>query len=355
MIRHIGHGLCALIVFLLVLSCGGGGDSSSLAHTTIQGTGTGTSKSIAISGTIDQFGSIYVGGVQFSVDNISSLKLDEVAASTSSLHTGMWVTLSGTISSDGETGIASEINYQSHFAGSITRMNKSSSTFVLKSVTISYDDETRFASPMAESHLAVDSNILVSGYYTDDSHFKATYIAQNTRNLNLHRQAEELRPDLSSSESIGLSGAVRNLGNDHFTLNGYSIQMTEQTSLSGLSDALSNGDHVHVIGTPQNESDIEASSIHIFSTSEEFERTSGSIQTLNQSTRRLSINSITYQINRYTRYTDQSSDSTTQFGFSDLNSGDQVRIDFFIDSRDGSRIVTRLSRLSSSSRQDSRD
>jgi len=89
--------------------CGGGGGSDSLAG--IGGTG-----KIA-SGTITGFGSIFVNGVEYSVDS-ASIEVNDSSATESELRVGMVVTVTATVSDS--TGNASSVVYDNEVEGPVT-------------------------------------------------------------------------------------------------------------------------------------------------------------------------------------------------------------------------------------------
>ena len=102
--------LVALSVALVgVAGCGGGGGSDVVGG--IGGTG-----KIA-SGTITGFGSIFVNGVEYNVDD-ASIEVDDSSASESDLRVGMVVTVTGTVSDS--TGTASSVVYDNEVEGPVT-------------------------------------------------------------------------------------------------------------------------------------------------------------------------------------------------------------------------------------------
>jgi hypothetical protein len=93
---------------ILVNACGGGGSDGGIS-------GTGITM-----GRITQFGSIYVNGIRFNVDNARFLRDGTSAAGQQEFSIGEYVVINGTINTASKTGVAQKVTFRDVLEGSVT-------------------------------------------------------------------------------------------------------------------------------------------------------------------------------------------------------------------------------------------
>lgn len=105
--------------FLLLVSCGGGGGISSIL--TVDGgiSGTGISQ-----GPISGFGSIYVNGVKYEVDEATLLRNGKPVSTQTEFQLGEIIKITGQINQDGLTGTANTVEFNNAFEGNITQTSQ---------------------------------------------------------------------------------------------------------------------------------------------------------------------------------------------------------------------------------------
>ena len=165
----------ALAVFgaLALAGCGAG-------TSTTGGSTTGTS--LARTGVITGFGSVFVNGVEYETDS-SSVTLDGTSSSESNLKVGMVVTLEGSVNDDGVTGVATSINYADELEGIVSAVNiatDGTGTLTVMGQTVTIDAATVFESDVvavtAFSNIALGNIVEVSGYSAGDGSIFATRV-----------------------------------------------------------------------------------------------------------------------------------------------------------------------------------
>jgi uncharacterized protein DUF5666 len=122
-----------LSILLAVSGCGGGGDM-------VAGGGTGgTGVSF---GTVTDFGSIFVNGVEFST-NGATIRRDDVSVSESELRKGMTVEVQGSISSS-TSGVATSVTVEEAVRGPVESRTGTASagTLIVLGQTVLVDDTT---------------------------------------------------------------------------------------------------------------------------------------------------------------------------------------------------------------------
>lgn len=166
----------ALAVFgaLALAGCGAG-------TSTTGGSTTGTS--LARTGVITGFGSVFVNGVEYETDN-SSVSLDDGASGDEGdLKVGMVVTLEGSVNDDGVTGTATSISYSDELEGIVSAVNiagDGTGTLTVMGQTVTIDAATVFESDVvavtAFSNIALGNIVEVSGYSAGDGSIFATRV-----------------------------------------------------------------------------------------------------------------------------------------------------------------------------------
>ncbi|NNF66114.1 MAG: hypothetical protein HKM98_01245 [Gammaproteobacteria bacterium] len=233
--------ITAIAVGATVLSCGGGGGGGSGADTTppvfqpppaggIEGTG------IAI-GPVDGFGSIFVNGIEFSTSN-TTFEIDDNPGLESQLQVGQLVTVIGSISDDGLSGVADLVFYDSDVEGPVDNIDTALNQLTVLGQTINITAQTVFGDIPGGSldGLNVGDEVRISGFAAADGSVTATRIDPDTPDGEF-----EVRGQVSSLDSVNFRFMINALMVD------YSTAMLEGFTAGMPAD----GDFVEVRGTVQ--------------------------------------------------------------------------------------------------------
>jgi hypothetical protein len=182
-----------IMLGLLSLACGSGGGGS-LASTSISGTGSGsgTTSLSKVSGSIDSFGSLYVGGIHFNTDALNA-SLEGASGNITDLEVGMWVSVEGTVDLNSLSGNATNLVYETHQAGLVSALG-AGNQFVINGVTVESDDLTR-TSPNLSLPLSLNQRVRLSGQYLSSGNFYATHIGEHVATWTKNKSAAELRSE----------------------------------------------------------------------------------------------------------------------------------------------------------------
>lgn len=220
----------ALLTAALLASCGGSGGSQTAG---IDGSGAPVASSNT-NGTIDGFGSVIVNGVKYESDNAEVL-INGQRATESELRVGYRVSVTGT-TRNGKTS-ADKIEFIPSIVGEITAFNPAAKTLVVLGKTIQVTNNTLFDAaikPASLAGLTLGQRILVSGAVAADGSISASRI------------------ELSSSESLQLTGQIANLTGTSFNLNGTSVVYSGAQLINLEGNRFINGARVTVIGVMNN-------------------------------------------------------------------------------------------------------
>ncbi len=239
--------LSITMLSLTVMSCGGGG--STIVTGGISGTG-------IVFGVLTGFGSIYVNGVRYDIDD-ANFEVDGVTyagmAGQDNLSIGMVVRLQATNNGDG-TGVATQVFYDDAIEGPISGIvadpiNSARKTITVLGQDIIIDDtSTSFAggSVFDFANIAVDDVVEVSGFVDQNAVINATRV--------------EYKGAFTGSTEIEIRGTVENLVTDQFNLNGLTVFFTN-AELEDLDNGLGNGVFVEVKGIYMGGNSIDAEKI----------------------------------------------------------------------------------------------
>ncbi|CAA6812176.1 MAG: Unknown protein [uncultured Thiotrichaceae bacterium] len=137
-----------------LLACGGGG--TQIVDGGITGSG-------ITMGRITSFGSIYVNGIKFDVDN-ASFNRDGIASSgQSEFSIGEFIVINGSIDASGTTGVASSVQFTDALEGAVTTASTDGSTIEILGQSIKTDPLTVFYDFAALTDLTVGNIVEVSG------------------------------------------------------------------------------------------------------------------------------------------------------------------------------------------------
>jgi len=208
---------------VIFISCSGGGEG---------GTGMTASPNVSM-GTITQFGSIFVNGVEFDTTN-TDINIENIAGTDADLRLGMYVTVNGTINPDGLTGVADSVSVREIIRGPVASKT-GTNTLTILNQTVHIPSTARFDNILGYSDIKVNDVVEVSGYVKSSGIIYATRIELIS----------------SPGPDYKLFGFVENLNTaaQTFTFGGLTISYSG-ASFSGISrSTLSNNQYIEVTGT----------------------------------------------------------------------------------------------------------
>ena len=215
------------VTIVTLAACGGGG--TQVAGGGIGGTGISQ-------GSITQFGSVWVNGVEFDTTNSSIVK-DGVTYHPTSLaelknvlSVGMIVSVDGTINSDGVSGTADSVSYTKELLGPISDIPNNNSLIVLGQ-TVIIDDLTKIIVNGAAAtigNLKIGDTVEVSGFLTANG-IRASFIEQK-----------------SPTSDVELRGVITDVNGNIITIGGQIIDISMVTN-TNYKPAV--GDYVEVKAT----------------------------------------------------------------------------------------------------------
>lgn len=328
-----------LIAILLVfgLACGSGG-SDGIASTSIVGTGNGGTK-VKVSGSIDAFGSLFVGGIKF--DTIDPLlNIEGVSGNLTDLELGMWVEIEGTVDSNTLLGTATNITYNSHQSGFIDSIG-SDNTFQINDIVITTDVKTYLSLDLVSREILTGMNVSVTGTYLNNGQFKATYIGPNETGLEFETLEEDFIYEFDEDFDI-LSFQIEleeQISGEVYEAEGLLFDFSQGMDVFE-SGSVAVGDFVIVTGEIEN--DILVVSQYALLDEEDLEfddlegEAEGILTELDDD--RIVVDGEDYFINAYTYFEDESEFEFRQFGPDDLNIGDYLIL-FYLEGDEGENIV----------------
>lgn len=218
----LGAGFCVLTA----LSCSGGGGGGT-------GVPSANTTSVTSSGTITDFGSVYINGRKYEIDASTSTSVDGSAAvkgdveARKVLKVGMVVTVSGT--TNGSSRTASTITHTDTLEGPISKVDETNSLLEVLGQTVRIDNTTIFDSgvtfftdPLTD--LKNGDVVEVSGFVKSDGVITASFI---------ERKAGALT---NCSQGCEIKGIVT--GHDHntttFLIGGLKVVYDNNTIISDM-------------------------------------------------------------------------------------------------------------------------
>ncbi len=164
----------ALIAFQLsACSSGGGSESAGLPQEM-------SSQTIS-SGTITDFGSIFVNGIEFEL-NDAEITINDNNGTENQLQLGMQVIVEAEVNDDRTTGNASSVRYDLDIEGpisAITSNDGDKALVVILGANVSIDDRTVLDNFSLDT-IAVDQVVEVSGFRKRDNSIQATRIEKKS-------------------------------------------------------------------------------------------------------------------------------------------------------------------------------
>ena len=249
----------AVFIFIaLAYGCGGGEDS------TFEGGIDGSGYTHSSSGSINGFGSVIVNGIHYDT-NGAEFFVSGTAANDSDLSVGDYVTVLGTLDSNGTTGTAEQVIYQPRVTGTIESINVLDNSLVVLGQTVQLNATTIFSANIVQrsaSGLNTGETVQVSGPADSNGTINAS------------------RLDKFEQSNIELMGSISNLDTMTNTLSINGQQVDYSTATISMEDAnqLQNGLIVIARGTTIQDDTFIAQSLSIASNNFDLLETSASIE-----------------------------------------------------------------------------
>lgn len=220
--------LLVAFISLSIMSCG----SESIVSAGISGTG-------IVFGVITGFGSIFVNGVEYEIDDANFNVDGNTSANQSNLKIGMLVKLDATNNGDG-TGNATSVSYDEAIEGPVSNLLITSDpeiiTFQIFGTTVFINSSsTIFEGGSTFSNLQNNDLIEVSGFFNQSGNVIATLI--------------EFKETLQQGSEVELHGQINNLNFNTFEIDGTNINYDGNTEIEDLVSGLQENLFVEVKGT----------------------------------------------------------------------------------------------------------
>lgn len=219
--------LTALLVSatLCLTSCG---DSLTLAEGGMSGTG-------ITAGRITGFGSIYVNGIHYDVDNALFYRNGQQVTDQSSFAAGEFITVTGSLNSDGVSGIASQVKFAGLVKATVEAIAADGNSLQVLGQTIQIDLLTVLHGFDQVSDLQLGNLVEVSGDRLPNGTIKATSISL-------------IADSYQATDRLQVVGAISGLNpvQKTFQLNGLSVNYSAASLVNWNTTALTNGQVVQV-------------------------------------------------------------------------------------------------------------
>ncbi len=224
------------VAFALALSACSSSDSSDP---------TTSSGSLASSGVITGFGSIFVNGVEFETDT-ATFNVDGVSGTQADLAIGMKVDIEGSINADGVTGMATHVDFDEELQGPVSDPitdNVQTKSFAVLGTTVIIDiNDTRFDDDNGDfsfDTIEVNDNVEISGFFDAAGALHATRIELEDE-------------DFDASSIVEVEGVIEGLSGTFFMIGNGTPPLEVDASgavLDDLPNGLVDGIKVEVKGT----------------------------------------------------------------------------------------------------------
>lgn len=321
-VDSIGWWMGLFAIVAIAMACGGGGGG--IASTSLGGTGTGGTKT-KVNGSIDAFGSIYVGGIRFNTDNLE-INFEGGSGNLNDLELGMWVEVEGTVDKDTLVGTATNLIYRTHQAGEIDLLN-SDNTFQINNIVITTDARTFVSYDLPSRALSVGMDVAVTGTYLNNGNFKATYIGPNELETEFETLEEEF--DYEFDEEFEVFSFLIELEEEYdtdlFESEGLLFDFSEAEDIFN-SGGVEVGDLVSVTGELEGDTLIVTQYALLEEEELEEDDLEGEAEgvLLDIDGVSLTIGDSIYSYNSFTYFEDETEFGDRQFGPDDLEVGDYL-------------------------------
>jgi len=237
--------IASFLSLSLLTSCGDPVTTAVVAQVIDAGVG-GTG---IVRGIITGFGSVFVNGVEFEIDNANfDVDGNTISGTQADLSIGMVVTINGTVNSDGITGTATSLTYDDEIEGPISATpiivagsDNSQKTITIFGTTVTIDKLTTYFKGTNFNDLGVTDVVEVSGYITGNNTLTATLI-KKTGDYVAGISKVELKGTVSGLNALtrqfNLSTVlVTYASNTEFDLSGFSLIDGMSVEVKGIIEA----------------------------------------------------------------------------------------------------------------------
>ncbi|MFI0398578.1 MAG: DUF5666 domain-containing protein [Thiolinea sp.] len=229
--------LTALVVSaaFLLASCG---DAVTLAEGGMTGTG-------ITAGRITGFGSIYVNGIHYDVDNATFDRNGTQVSDQSSFAAGEFITVTGSVNTDGVSGVATQVKFDGLVKGTVEAIATDGKSISILGQTIQIDLLSVLHGFDQLADLQLGNLVEVSGDRLPSGVIKATSLAL-------------LADNYQSTDSLQVVGAISHLKPElkTFQMNGLTVNYSAANLVAWNGKALANGQLVQVTASQLPESGV---------------------------------------------------------------------------------------------------
>lgn len=210
---------------LLLASCG---DVVTLVEGGMTGTG-------ITAGRITGFGSIYVNGIHYDVDNAAFYRNGTKVSDQASFAAGEFISVTGSVNADGVNGIASQVKFDGLVKGTVDAIAADGKSITLLGQTVQIDLLTVLHGFDQLADLLVGNVLEISGDRLPNAVIKATSITL-------------VADSYQSSEGLHVLGTVTNLQQTLKTLQvgGLTVHYSAASLLDWKDEPLANGQTIQV-------------------------------------------------------------------------------------------------------------
>ena len=198
--------LMVLLLSLFLHACGGAG--LTVADGGISGTG-------ITMGRITKFGSIYVNGIKFNVDQASFIRDGNPASDQSEFSVGEYVVIKGFVDRTGLTGIASEVVFEDIVEGAVTHATSDNLSIEVLGQTILTDASTQFHGFAQLSDLVAGNIVEVSGLKNAEGLITATSIKLKQSDFVPSVSQNELKGTVTELDTVNQTFLIKNIVIDY--------------------------------------------------------------------------------------------------------------------------------------------
>lgn len=222
--------LTVVVLSASLFACGGGG---------VQIVDGGITGSGITMGRITNFGSIFVNGIKFDVDNASFNRDGVVSTGQSEFSVGEFIVINGSIDASGTTGVATSVEFRDALEGAVTVASADGSTIEVLGQSIRTDPLTVFNGFAALTDLTVGNIVEVSGVADALGVITATSIRLKSTSFVIGVSENEVKGTVSNLNETNKTFNIGNISVEYgsATLNGFGSQgLTDGQFVEAKSD-----------------------------------------------------------------------------------------------------------------------
>lgn len=219
---------CATLIISAALSLSSCGDVLTLAEGGLTGTG-------ITAGRITGFGSIYVNGIHYDVDQALFYRNGSQVTDQTSFAAGEFITVTGSVNTDAVSGIATQVKFEGLVKGTVAAIAADGQSLTVLGQTIELDLLTVLHGFDQLADLQVGNLVEISGDRLPNTVIKASSLSL-------------VADTYQSSEGLQVMGAITHLNPEAktFQMSGLTINYSSANLVAWNGQALANGQTVQV-------------------------------------------------------------------------------------------------------------